>query len=312
MAEGGEAQRALIITNPHSGRGDGPVIAVEAGDTLRDAGWEVEVQVTGAPGEAARIGRERAQSFDVVFSCGGDGTLNEVLTGVVDRDVIVGVIPAGTANDLARAIGLPLDPSEAIAALTPGSSRSIDLLEIDGGEAWSAVAVGVGIDARTVRRAQDNGEEIIGRAAYVAAAAGELGEDILTRLQLEVDGEGWEGDALLVQVANCPNHGGGFEIAPGARIDDGLLDVVLIEAVSRTRALKLIPLIYAGEHLDLPEVRHWSATQVSITQPAEGPVIVDGELAERTSLDIRIAPGRLRLWIPEERSRTRKSRRPEA
>ncbi len=72
--------------------------------------------------------------------------------------------------------------------------------------------------------------------------------------------------------------------------------------VSRARALELIPLIYAGNHLDLPEVRHWAATEVSVTQPDEAPVIVDGEVTACASLDIRLAPGRLRLWVPRERS----------
>lgn len=298
------AQRALIITNSHSGNGRGPDLALQAGDALRSAGWAAEVVVTSCPGDATRIARERAANYDIVFSCGGDGTLNEVVSGVVEHDVTVGVIPAGTANDLARAVGISLDPPEAIARLSRGHAAEIDLLEIDGGEGWSAVAVGVGIDAATVARAEHDGEAIIGRASYVLAAVAKLGEDILTRLRLEIDGGGWEGDALLVQIANCPNHGGGFTIAPGARVDDGVMDVVLIEAVGRARAVELIPLIYAGKHIGRPEVRRWSAREVTITQPEAGPVLIDGEISEADTLHIHIAPGRLRLWVPEEIAET--------
>lgn len=294
------ARRALIITNPESGNGRGPELAVAAAEALRAEDWEAKAVVTDAPGDATRIARDRGPEFDIVFSCGGDGTLNEVISGLVDHDVTVGVVPAGTANDLARTVGISLDPAEAIAHLTFGHPERIDLLEIDEGRAWAVVAVGVGIDARTVERARGSEEDATGRAGYVAAAAAELREDILTRLQLEVDGEGWEGDALLVQVANCPNHGGGFTVAPGAGIDDGLLDVVLVEAVGHARAIELIPLIYAGKHIELPEVYRWQARRVRISQPEGHPMIIDGEVTERASLHIRIAPGRLRLWVPPQ------------
>ncbi|MBD3291953.1 MAG: YegS/Rv2252/BmrU family lipid kinase [Armatimonadia bacterium] len=291
---------ALIITNPQSGNGRGPELAVRASDALRADGWDAEAVVTEGPGDATRIARERAPQFGVVFSCGGDGTLNEVISGIVDHDVTVGVVPAGTANDLARTVGISLAPAEAIAHLTPGHSEPIDLLEIDDGDAWSAVAVGAGIDARTVQRAREMGTVLDGRAAYLAAVTTELGEQILTRMAIEVDDRRWEGDTLFVQVANCPNHGGGFTVAPGARIDDGLLDVVLVEAVGRARALEMIPLIYAGKHVEAPEVHRWRARRVRIAQPAGNPMIIDGEVTQRASLQTRIAPKRVSLWVPDQ------------
>jgi diacylglycerol kinase (ATP) len=291
---------ALIITNPHSGNGRGPKLARQAGDRLIAAGWDAEVVVTEGAGHAERVVRDQGAGR-IVFSCGGDGTLNNILPGAIDEDAIVGVIPAGTANDLARAVGISLDPQQAIAHLTDGRVRKVDLLEIDGGEGWAAVAVGVGIDARTVERARQMGERQVGRGpSYVAAAISELGDDLSTRLRLQIDGEGWEGDALLVQVANCPNHGGAFTIAPGAEIDDGRLDVVLVETMERGRALELIPRIFAGDHLNLPEVRRWSAREVTIAQPHAGPAIIDGEVVHRERIRMRVAPGRLRLWIPEQ------------
>ncbi len=295
-----QSKSALIITNPQSGNGRGPDLASDAVDHLRAEGWEAEGVVTTCRGDATEIARERAEHFEIVFACGGDGTLNEVVSGIVDRDAIVGVIPAGTANDLARAAGVSLNPAEAIATLDRGHPREIDLLEIDGGEAWSAVAVGAGIDARTVQRAEGLGRPLIGRASYLAAVTAELGEQIDTQLSIEIDGETWEGGALLVQVANCPNHGGRFEIAPGARIDDGRLDVVLIKQTTRARALEMIPLAMAGKHVDQPEVERWSAREVTIEQPEAGPMLIDGEVIEQRALHIRIAPGRLRMWLPDE------------
>jgi diacylglycerol kinase (ATP) len=297
------SRSALIITNPQSGNGRGPDLAVRASDSLLADGWDAEAVVTEAPGDARRIAYERARDFDVIFSCGGDGTLNEVLSGLVDQDVIVGIVPAGTANDLARTVGISLDPAQAIAQLTPGHPQPIDLLEIDNGEDWSVVAVGAGVDARTVRRARELGDTLIGRAAYLAAVTTELGERIVTPMAIEVDDSSWEGDALFVQVANCPNHGGGFTVAPGARIDDGLLDVVLVEEVGHARALEMIPLIYAGRHVEAPEVRRWQAREVRISQPEGHPMIIDGEVVERASVQIRVAPGRIRLWLPDEAHR---------
>lgn len=295
---GEDAKRALIITNPESGNGRGPGLAERAGDALRAEGWEAEVAITECPGDATQITREQAASFEIVFSCGGDGTLNEVVSGIVEHDTIVGVIPAGPANDLARAAGISLRPGEAIANLADGRAREIDLLEIGGGEAWSVVAVGMGIDARTVERAERLGEPLVGRSSYLRAVFAELEERMFTWLSVEVDGERWEGDALLVQVANCPNHGGRFKVAPAARIDDGLLNVVLVERMPPAEALKLVPLVYAGRHLDLPEVRRWTGEEVTLSQPDGAPVIIDGEIDRSSSLEIRVAPGRLRLWVP--------------
>ncbi len=295
---------ALIITNPLSGKGRGPDIAADAQDHLRRAGWDVEIAVTNRQGDAKEIAREGARDCDIVFSCGGDGTLNEVVSAVAEQDVVVGVIPAGTANDLARAAGISLTPSEAIAQLTSGHPVEIDLLQINDGEWWSVVAVGVGIDARTVKRADRLGRPFIGRASYVAAVTAELSEDYDTHLALEIDGEEWEGDALLVQVANCPNHGATFTIAPGARIDDGRFDVVLIKHTSRARALEMIPLTFAGTHVDQPEVERWRASEITIRQPEGDPVLIDGEVRRRSTLVIRIAPGQLRLWLPDERRAT--------
>ena len=291
-------KRALIIVNSGSGQGLGENLAQDAANELRLHGWRVEIFISPGPDDSTRQARECADEFDVIFSCGGDGTLNAIISGIVDRDVVVGVIPAGTANDLARTVGMSLEPAKAIAELPLCRPKEIDLMEIDGGEAWSVVAIGAGVDARTVQRARNLDIPLNGRARYIAAVVTELREDIITPMIVEVDGEVWDGDALLVQVANCPNHGGGMKIAPGARIDDGRLNVVLVEAMSHARALELIPLIYLGRHLDLPEVRTWSATGVKISKPSVGPVLIDGEIQERSSITVRTAPSRVCLWAP--------------
>ncbi len=256
--------------------------------------------LTEESGQGTAITRERAGGFDVVFSCGGDGTLREVITGAIDHDVIVGTIPAGTANDVAQATGISPKADRAIEQLAQGRIRRIDLMQINGGDAWSAVGIGMGIDARAVERSEYLGKPLLGRASYLAGVIAELDHQLLTHLEVSFGSFGWKGDGMLVQVVNSTNHGR-VQVAPSACIDDGFLHVLLVEGMPRARALKLLPRLLRGEHTEAPEIRHWIGREVTIGQSPGGPAIIDGEVEEHKALSIRVLPRRLKFWVPTDR-----------
>ncbi|MGD9495072.1 MAG: diacylglycerol kinase family protein [Armatimonadota bacterium] len=291
--------RVLLIVNPRAGRGRGLASAARAAAALRDAGWQVEQRCTAGPGDADRLARAaRNEGWDVVLGCGGDGTLSQVLAGLVDSGIPGGVIPAGTGNDFCRCVGLSRDPVAAARQLVHGRSTPIDLLEIDGGRAWAVNVMGVGFDARVAARMNRRLRLTGGLAAYFTAVLQELARNRATHLRLQVDEARWEGEALLLAVANAQSYGAGMRIAPQARIDDGLLDVVLVRPLARLAFLWSFPRVLRGTHLTHPAVSSWRGRQVRIETPEPSPLLVDGDLRGQTPVSVAVASGRARLWLP--------------
>ena len=289
--------RLALIANPKAGRNRGLVAAQAAEAEFRQAGWEVTTKLTGAAGDATRLARSAAlEGFEAVFACGGDGTLSEVVNGLLDTGVPAGIVPAGTGNDFARTIGLSREARLAAAQLAQGRAASIDLLEINGGELFGINVLGVGFDARVCQRINRRPRLLGGTTAYLLAVAQELLTYRPTEIKLRVDGEEWEGRALLVAVANAVSYGGGMKIAPQARIDDGLLDVVVVQHLSRLNFVRSFPQVMKGTHLAHPAVRAWQGREVEIATGEPSPVLVDGDLRAETPLRVRVAEGRGRLW----------------
>ncbi len=292
--------RVVLIVNPCAGCRSGLTAGAAAEGVLREAGWEVSRRLTEGPGEGERLARAAlAESPDLVLACGGDGTLSQVLTGLLGSGVPTGIIPAGTGNDFVRALGIARDPAEAARQALAGRPRRMDLLEINGGECWSFNVTGTGFDAAVAERINRRRRLTGGLTAYLSAVLQELAVYRPTEVRLQVDGEDWEGRALLVAVANAQDYGAGMRIAPQARIDDGRLDVVLVEDLGRARFLWNLPKVFRGTHLEHPAVRTWRAREVTVETAEPAPVLVDGDVRVRTPLRARVAPGEGLLWTPE-------------
>jgi diacylglycerol kinase (ATP) len=291
--------RIALITNPTAGRNAGVTAAQRAADEFENAGWETVTRLTRGPGDATRLAREAAdEGFDAVFACGGDGTLSQVLAGLLDTGVPGGMIPAGTGNDFARTIGLSRDAAAAARQLIRGQVKDIDLLQINNGALWSVNVAGVGFDAAVAARINRRRRLTGGLLAYLTAVVQELVSYRPTQMHLRVDDEQWEGRALLLAVANARSYGAGMKIAPTAEIDDGLLDVVLVEHVSRLEFIRSFPKVLRGTHTDHPAVRTWRGAEVTVETPQPSPVLVDGDLRCQTPLHVRVSPGRARLLMP--------------
>lgn len=292
--------RAALIVNPTAGGNRGTAAAAAAEEEFARAGWGVVTTLTAGPGDATRLARQcAAAGCDVALACGGDGTLSQVLQGLLDTGVPAGIIPAGTGNDFARTIGLSRRPRLAARQLLRGRVADIDLLQINDGPLWSVNVVGVGFDAQVTLRMSGRPRSGGGLAAYLAAVARELIAYRPTRLRLRVDEDTWEGKALLLAVANARSYGAGMKIAPMAEIDDGLLNVVLVQDVGRVEFLRSFPRVFRGTHISHPAVRVWEGREVLIETP-DGPahVLVDGDVQCRTPVRVRVSQGRAKLLLP--------------
>jgi diacylglycerol kinase (ATP) len=295
---GCDQMNVAIIANPVSGRRLGRGAAEVAARVFADAGWEADVRFTAGPGDATRLAREAAaEGMDAVFAAGGDGTLSQVLTGLLDTSVPAGLIPAGTGNDLARTLGLSLDPRAAARQALEGHAEPVDLMRLNDGAQWAVNVLGVGFDARVAVRCNRRSRLLGGLPAYLLSVAGELVSFRTTQLRLEVDAEAWEGPMLLCAIANATSYGAGMRIAPQAHIDDGLLDVVLVRPLSRLGFLRAFPQVFRGAHLNHPAVQVFRGREVRLLTEEPEPVNVDGDILGSTPLKVEVAAGRGLVWL---------------
>jgi len=285
--EGAGVLPILVVLNRNAGSADEG--AVDAALDVLRAGADVAVAVTGDAAEldeAVAAHRERR-----LVALGGDGSVHAAV-GALDRagllhpDRPVGIVPRGTGNDLARALGLPLDPVESAAVVLAGAPRALDLIRDDaGGVVVNAVHVGVGAVA-SAQAVRFKGS--LGTAAFPLGAAIAGVTSTGTELRVEVDGrvlaheeQGWAADGrtgvLMLGVCNAPTIAGGTPLAPAAVPDDGLADVVLSIATGPVARAAFAAALLAGSHGDRPDVCIVRARQVSFSGPSVE-AVADGEL----------------------------------
>ncbi|MFF5921393.1 diacylglycerol kinase [Streptomyces flavochromogenes] len=323
-----------LFVNPTAGRGRGAHAARPAAGILRDAGFSVRTVLGHDADDALRRAREAvAAGTDALVVVGGDGMISLALRAVAGTRTPLGIIPAGTGNDFARALGLPVrDPAAAarLAAriLRTTGARSIDLGRIRtgggptgagdpagaatgeptgdaaeglaGGSAngrWYATVLASGFDSRV----NDRGNRMrvpAGRFTYDLAILVELAgfRPVPYRLTLD-DGSVVETDATLVAVGNGSSYGGGMRICADARLDDGLLDVTVVGDCDRRTLLKVFPRVYKGTHLSHPKVTTYRVRTLTLEAP-DTTGYADGEPLGRLPLTVSCVPGALRVLAP--------------
>lgn len=292
--------RIALLVNPTSGGGRGAGSGTAVAEQLRAAGTEV-LDVSGSDAGDARRKAEVAldQGVDALVVVGGDGVVHLGVNLVAGTTTPLGIVPAGTGNDIARALDLPMDDVAAAGSLVlSGRIRSIDAarhLPDDGaiGAGWFAGVLGAGFDAKVNERA--NGWRWPkGPRKYDLAIARELPVFKPLPYVLELDGETVTANAMLVAVGNGPSYGGGMLVCPDAQLDDGLLDVMIVDKISKLEFLKVFPKVYTGAHKDHPAVTIHRAKTVRLSTP--GIVsYADGERYAPLPMTCEVVPGALRV-----------------
>ncbi|KES06914.1 sphingosine kinase [Streptomyces toyocaensis] len=290
-----------LFVNPTAGGGRGARAALPAASALRDAGFSVRTVLGDDPRDAlvrARAAIEKGTG--ALIAVGGDGMANLALQAVVGTGTPFGLVAAGTGNDFARALGMPLrDPAAAgrmIAdALRSGRVRDIDLGRI--GDRWFGAVLASGFDSRV----NDRGNRMrmpLGRFKYDLAMVAELAAFRPLPYRITLDGgEVREVEATLVAVGNGPSYGGGMRICPGADLTDGLFDVTVVGECSRATLLRVFPRVYRGTHVGHPAVTVLRAASVGLAaEHVTG--YADGEPVGPLPLTARCVPGALRVVGP--------------
>jgi diacylglycerol kinase (ATP) len=304
--------RALLLHNPAAGGGRAARHLGGVVERLRRGGVELELHRTVSLDDARAAARARAAAVDAVVAMGGDGLVGACAAGLAEAApgqpgggdlpavrAALGVIPAGGGNDGARSLGLaPGDPLAAAGLLPKLSRRRADLARA--GDRWYLNIAGAGFDSEVNRLANRRLSWLPGTSRYVAALLAELVVGRPSRLRLTLDGAALEVAAWFVVVANTASYGGGMRIAPDARLDDGLLDVVVIDgALSRPRFLAAFPQVFAGTHLTHPAVSAYRAATVHVAADRPLAVYADGEPAGAVPMTFTVTPGAIAVLARE-------------
>lgn len=263
----------------------------------REPGRSAEIFTTTGRGHATELAREAVRAgCDIVAAVGGDGTVNETGRALAGTGVALALVPRGSGNGLARHLRVPLDAAGALAVLRRGRVRTIDTGMANG--RLFLCTMGAGFDAAVVRRFEALPRR--GIAAYFGAGALELLRYRPERLRLSVDGgDEFARRPLFTVVANAAQFGSGARIAPHARVDDGRLDLVSVDAVNPFQAGPLLWRLFRGTIDRSRHVLTRPGTRFTLERDSPGPMHVDGELVETAArVEIEVRPASLRVIAP--------------
>jgi len=286
----------VLLTNPTSGRGKGARISSAVAPRLRDAGFSVKELAGRDADEALDLARGCvADEVETLAVVGGDGMVHLAVQALAGSGTRLGLVPAGTGNDVARYLDLPRkDVHAATDVLIGGKERTIDLARV--GARYYVTVLAAGFDAKVNERANEMTWPR-GQMRYNLATLAELRTFRPIPYVLELDGEQQRFDAMMVAVGNGPSFGGGLRITEGALLDDGLLDVVVIRPMSKTELVRTYPKLFKGTHVLHPEYRHYPARSVTIAAPGVV-AYADGERIGALPLTVDVVPGALRVLVP--------------
>lgn len=291
------ARRISLVRNPGA-RGDTDGRLARAIEVARDQGWEATVVTTDMRGHAFILAGEAASTgSDLVAAVGGDGTVREVAAGLAGTTVPLAIVPAGRGNSSYLELFGDTPWEEALAGvMAHPASRDVDLIELHPTGELGLLGFSAGWFAQIIQLAAEAGGS--GPAAYADAAALAAGAPVRFRGSVRADGRLLaEGDLGLVAIGGARVRASVFPVFPASRLDDGLLEVLVVRATDSAGFHDLLGAVVGGRHLEHPLAAHAQARQVEISAPEGMLAEVDGDIWERDvySVDVTCAPGRLRV-----------------
>lgn len=296
-------RRIGVLLNPASGKGRVGREAPQLIEALGSRGDRVVVLRGDSAEHADRLVSEAvASGLDALVAVGGDGTVHQALQHTAGTELPLGIVPLGTGNDAASALGLsPATPLDAAAVILAGHIRSVDVGHAhaaDGTQRYYLCVLSTGFDALVTERA-NRMTRAPGDSRYVLATLGALRTFQPIQYHARIDGEQRVDRAMFVAVGNGPTYGGGMRICDGADMHDGMLSLVWIHTLSRVQLLRLFPTVYSGAHLAHPAVLRREVREVHLS--AEGHVaFADGEYVGPLPVAVRAVPDGVRVLVPQE------------
>jgi YegS/Rv2252/BmrU family lipid kinase len=288
--------RVHAIVNPTSGGRRAMRCWQQVRPILAEAGWHIEESVSSQRGHARELAT--ASTAQVVLAVGGDGTAHEVANGILEsrRGAILAVLPVGTGNDFARAMGLPRDPLAAAAALVRARPRAMDVGQVNG--RYFLTISGVGFDGEVARQVNAWPKVFGGVAMYTLGILKMLVTYRPVDVTISLDGTTERERLFLIAVGNTAWNAGGMWLVPAARPDDGVLHVVIAGPLTRLETLSVLPKVFSGRHLTHPKVRQTQAREIHVTGAVPLAIQADGESVGTLPALFRIHARALNVLAP--------------
>ena len=310
-----DTMRFQYIVNPSAGQSKYKRVIGDIRRALSGQTIDYDIIIPRHGEELASLTRKAAGNYDAVVAVGGDGTVNQVVNGIISTKLIFGIIPAGTGNGFARECGLPLRCEKACKVLIDGHTKWIDVGKVNA-SLWKRLerkgsrglrpldryfvgTAGLGFDALIAGFAGKMLGHFRGMWVYFIAGAFAFYRYRRQLINIEIDSRTINAYPLLVAIANTRRYGGRALIAPDAVPDDGLFDVCIIQNMKGWRLLRHLPKLFSGKHTKLPEVAIYKGSKIAINAPEPVPVHVDGELiGSYTEIQFTLLPKALRILVP--------------
>lgn len=286
-----------FVLNPTAGKGQGSKYRDKIEGYEKKYKGEYKIVETEYPGHGEIISRNACrEGFTHIISVGGDGTLFEVVNGVVGKSVSVGLIPCGTGNDFSRTIGLSQKFKEQMDVIHGGKIQYMDL-----GKANDRYFINVfsfGIDALITRETQKIKRYLPGTFAYVAATIKILMTYRPVKIHMEFDECVFDGKVMLVAIGNGKYYGGGMKITPGAGVDSGDFQICIVKALKRVEFLKLFPMVFSGKHVNREEVKIFRAKKILVKSSEKVLLNADGDIIGECPVKIDLLTQSIKIIVP--------------
>lgn len=290
-----------LVANPTAGQGRAKRIAVIAQREFQQLGYNASLKFTGGPGQGVAIAQEYAlNGCGVIVAVGGDGTISEAINGIVGTKTLLGIVPAGTANDFVKELGLPLDTSSAVKVILGGVTKRIDLGRISASKYFINMA-GIGFDATVIENLNQTLKRWLKDAVYVIAAVKTLIRYKTPLLTIEADDRRYKGS--FVVIGNNRFYGGILSITTKAKMNDGYLDVCIFQGAKKRTLYKYLIGVVTRTHLSFKDVVYLKAREVTVTSDRDTPVQVDGDIAGKLPMIFKVAPEVLDVIVAEQPAR---------
>jgi YegS/Rv2252/BmrU family lipid kinase len=287
--------RHLVLVNPSAGRGRAAKLLPELEGALRARGLEYRLVLTTSLEHGCEEARQAAAAGEIPVVMSGDGLIGQVGGLLAGGEVPMGLIPGGRGNDLARVLGIPTEIERAVELLAGGSTRAIDVGEVNGRRFLGIASCGFDSDAN---RIANQARLVKGNLVYLYAALRALAAWKPARFELALDGDLRRFTGFSVAAANSKAYGGGMFVAPDAELDDGKLDVVWVSGTAKLHYLANLPKVFKGRHVDNDEVTIVRAAEVTISADRPFAVYADGDHLADLPATIRVLPRALTVIAP--------------
>lgn len=287
-------QRALLLVNRHSRRGEETL--TQAISQLRALGLELFEESTGKPQQLSNIIRLYRDQVDLVIIGGGDGTLNAAIEGLVETQLPLGILPLGTANDLARTLKIPPSIPEACEVIATGYSQQIDLGRVNDKHFFNVASLGLSV--QITQQLDKKAKRFWGVLAYAATAIKVVWKARLFWAEIRLRGESIRVKTIQIAVGNGRYYGGGMAVADDAAIDDQRLDLYSLECQHWWQLIRLFPSLRRGKHADWSEVRTLQGKEFEIYTRKPQPINADGEIVTYTPAKFQLVPRAITVFVP--------------